>query len=46
MKLLLTGFEPFHNYKTNPSMDIAKKLDKKVINCFEINSAIIPVSID
>lgn len=44
MKLLLTGFERFHSYKTNPSMEVASLLNGKQINNFEVTSVVLPVS--
>lgn len=35
-KLLLTGFEPFLQFKTNPTMDIVTALNGKVIDGFEV----------
>ncbi|WP_277673476.1 pyroglutamyl-peptidase I [Piscibacillus halophilus] len=42
-KLLLTGFEPFLNFKTNPTMEVAKGLDGKSIQEYEISSKILSV---
>ncbi|TFB15071.1 pyroglutamyl-peptidase I [Filobacillus milosensis] len=42
-KILLTGFEPFLSFKTNPTMEIAKKLDGQSINQYEVVSRILTV---
>lgn len=42
-KILLTGFEPFLDYKINPTMTVAKELDGKTIEDYEIESFILPV---
>lgn len=42
-QLLLTGFEPFLNFSTNPTYDIAKTLDNKEINGYHIHGKILPV---
>ncbi|WP_455143474.1 pyroglutamyl-peptidase I [Candidatus Hodarchaeum mangrovi] len=41
--ILVTGFEPFGEYKTNPSQEIAQNLDKKRINGFKIIGRVIPL---
>lgn len=42
-KLLLTGFEPFLSYSINPTMEIVKALEGKVINDHEVHGKILPV---
>ncbi|WP_230500136.1 pyroglutamyl-peptidase I [Sutcliffiella rhizosphaerae] len=42
-KLLLTGFEPFLNFKINPTEQIATELDNQVIGHYKIVSRILPV---
>lgn len=42
-KLLLTGFEPFLNYPINPTMEVVKALEGKVVNGYTIHGNILPV---
>ncbi|MGP4072120.1 pyroglutamyl-peptidase I [Piscibacillus sp. B03] len=42
-KILLTGFEPFLDFKTNPTMEVAKYLDGKTINNYEVTSRVFSV---
>lgn len=42
-KLLLTGFEPFLNYSTNPTMEIVESLHERKIGQYTIHSEILPV---
>jgi pyroglutamyl-peptidase len=42
-KLLLTGFVPFLDFKVNPTEEIAKVLDGKVIGNYEIVGRVLPV---
>ncbi len=42
-QLLLTGFEPFLKYSTNPTMNIVKSLDGREIGDYVIHSKILPV---
>ncbi|WP_041056223.1 pyroglutamyl-peptidase I [Jeotgalibacillus campisalis] len=42
-KLMLTGFEPFLHFKTNPTMKIVEELDGQVINGFRIYGRILEV---
>jgi len=41
--ILVTGFEPFGEYKSNPSQEIAQFFDKKRINGFKIVGRVIPL---
>ena len=41
--ILVTGFEPFGEYKTNPSREIAQNLDRKHIDGFNIIGRVIPL---
>lgn len=43
-KILLTGFEPFLAYKTNPTAEIVTSLNGKLINGYKILGKILPVS--
>src|SRR5690625_7537366 len=42
-KLLLTGFEPFLNYKINPTMEIVQHLHEKEINDYKIHGKVLSV---
>lgn len=42
-KLLLTGFEPFLDHPINPTVDIVKELDGKMINGYKISGEILTV---
>lgn len=42
-KILVTGFEPFDGFLTNPSEEIAKELDGKKINEHSINGIVLPL---
>jgi pyroglutamyl-peptidase len=44
--LLLTGFEPFANFKINPSWEIAKSFEGKEIAGYTIKTALLPVVYD
>lgn len=44
MNLLLTGFEPFGDSDRNPSLEIARELDKRSIGGATVISRILPVS--
>lgn len=43
-KLLLTGFEPFLDNKSNPTEALAKSFDGKVVGDYKVTSRILPVS--
>lgn len=43
-KLLLTGYEPFLKFKTNPTQVVVDSLDGKVIGDYEIIGKIYPVA--
>ncbi|KAA0548573.1 pyroglutamyl-peptidase I [Bacillus sp. BGMRC 2118] len=42
-RLLVTGFEPFLEYKVNPTEEIVKSLDGKFIGDFEVFGRVLPV---
>ncbi|MDG5472873.1 pyroglutamyl-peptidase I [Jeotgalibacillus sp. ET6] len=42
-KLLITGFEPFLHFKTNPTMKIVEELNGKEINGYHIHGRILEV---
>jgi len=42
-KILLTGFEPFLNFKINPTMEVVEALDGKVFEDYEIFGRIMKV---
>ncbi|PKR78369.1 pyroglutamyl-peptidase I [Halalkalibacillus sediminis] len=42
-KILLTGFEPFLSFKTNPTMEIAERLNGEELNGYVVESRILPV---
>ncbi|MGD7045136.1 pyroglutamyl-peptidase I [Jeotgalibacillus proteolyticus] len=42
-KLLITGFEPFLHFKTNPTMQIVEELNGKELNGFHIHGRILKV---
>ncbi|WP_246944391.1 pyroglutamyl-peptidase I [Bacillus pinisoli] len=42
-KLLLTGFVPFLEFRVNPTEEIAKALDGKVIGDYEVVGRVLPV---
>lgn len=42
-KILLTGFEPFAQYKMNPTMTVAQELDGEKYGDYTIESVILPV---
>lgn len=44
--LLLTGFEPFGDFKVNPSELIVKALDGQIINGLKITGLVLPVTFD
>ena len=41
-KLLLTGFEPYSSTIVNPAEEVAKALDKQIINQVSVTSTIVP----
>ena len=41
--ILLTGFEPFGDYKDNPSGEVARALDGRAVGGATVRSAILPV---
>lgn len=41
--LLLTGFEPFLNFKINPTEEIVKELDHQIIGHYQVISRVLPV---
>ncbi len=41
--LLVTGFEPFGGLAANPSLDVAKALDGRVVGDAVVRSAVLPV---
>jgi len=41
--ILLTGFEPFGDYPSNPSGDVAKALDGRAFGAEVVRSAVLPV---
>ncbi|MBM6616722.1 pyroglutamyl-peptidase I [Bacillus suaedaesalsae] len=45
-RLLLTGFEPFLEFKVNPTEEIVKALHGKVIGDYEIFGKVLPVDFD
>lgn len=45
-KVLVTGFSPFLDMKTNPSQMLAEELDQKVINDITFVGKVLPVSYD
>ncbi|RKJ31627.1 peptidase C15, partial [Butyricicoccus sp. 1XD8-22] len=45
-KILLTGFEPFLDYKVNPTMKIVEELNGNSINGHEIVGWILPVDFE
>ena len=42
-KLLLTGYEPFLRFKTNPTASVVESLDGKSIGGYEIIGKVYPV---
>jgi len=44
--ILITGFEPFHDNKINPSQEVALALNNSQICSFSIKSLILPVSFE
>lgn len=42
-KLLLTGFGPFLNYPLNPTEEIVKSFNSRIIGNYEITSRVLPV---
>ena len=44
MKILMTGFEPWGEWDTNPSGEVAKSLDGEVIGGVEVVGAVLPVA--
>lgn len=45
-KLLLTGFEPFLQFKSNPTMEIVKALDGQEINGYIVSGRIMEVDFE
>ena len=43
-RLLITGFEPFDGYSINPSAELAKLVDGKIIGKFEIVGVVLPLN--
>jgi pyroglutamyl-peptidase len=43
VKILLTGFEPWAQWSTNPSGAVAESLDGTIIGGFEVVSTVLPV---
>lgn len=41
--LLLTGFEPFLNFKINPTEEIVRELDHQIIGHYQVISRVLPV---
>jgi pyroglutamyl-peptidase len=41
--LLLTGFEPFLNFKINPTEEIVRELDQQMIGQYQVISRVLPV---
>jgi pyroglutamyl-peptidase len=41
--ILVTGFEPFAGYAANPSAEVAKALDGRVVGPAVVRSAVLPV---
>ncbi len=41
--ILLTGFEPFGTYTSNPSGEVAKALDGRAVGAEAVKSAVLPV---
>jgi pyroglutamyl-peptidase len=44
LKILMTGFEPWGDWDSNPSGEVAKSLDGEVIGGVEIVGAVLPVT--
>ncbi|RPF52136.1 pyroglutamyl-peptidase I [Aquisalibacillus elongatus] len=42
-KILLTGFEPFLSFNTNPTMEIANSLDGETLEQYQVITRILPV---
>ena len=43
---LITGYEPFDDYSTNPSEQIAEQLDGKTISDTEVVGEVLPVQFE
>ncbi len=43
MRLLLTGFVPFLDFKVNPTEEIARELDGRVLGNYEVYGRVLPV---
>ncbi|KPB05762.1 pyroglutamyl-peptidase I [Bacillus sp. CHD6a] len=41
--LLLTGFEPFLNFKINPTEEIVRELDQQIVGPYQVISRVLPV---
>ena len=41
--ILVTGFEPYAEHRTNPSMDVAKALDGRRVGADVVRAAVLPV---
>jgi pyroglutamyl-peptidase len=42
-KVLITGFEPFDGYSVNPSAELARIVDGKIIGKYEITGEVLPL---
>jgi pyroglutamyl-peptidase len=42
-KLLITGFEPFDDYSINPSAELAKLVNGKIIGKYEVVGVVLPL---
>jgi len=42
--LLITGFEPFDGFSINPSAELAKQLDGRIINRYQISGYVLPLN--
>ncbi|MFW9966583.1 MAG: pyroglutamyl-peptidase I [Candidatus Thorarchaeota archaeon] len=42
-QLLITGFEPFDGYSVNPSAELARIIDGKIIGKYEITGEVLPL---
>lgn len=41
-RVIVTGFEPFGNYKNNPTQDLARSLDGKRLRDFRVKGLVLP----
>jgi len=46
MRILVTGFEPFLDFKTNPTMEIVEVLNGQVIEGYDVFGRILPVDFE